>query len=471
VYFAPSAVKCVFGFTMIATLLLALAAGPPGSVAQLANATELREKLGVPLVVGHESRLAELRVAVLDFGFAGIDPQRPCLPATAELVEHYDAEWVKRNELGDPTFRKGFEPGNPHGRLMAQTIWAVTGSKAEGPKFYLLNANGPTLFRRAIRYAVEQKVNVILFSGHFEGGGNGDGKGSLNAAVDEAIQAGILWANAAGNHHGRVYAGPIRSNDHGDVRFGASTALFLTNRLDENTLTITLTWNDYRDAEDAGTTKDLDLFLDDANGTAIASSQLTQIAGDKPAGANETRNPRERLTIPDLARGTYRLRVVDRSRNFRDADRLRILISPSRSDPFPHPDTNKLTNPIALTDATNAEELYPPADHPRVITVGERGDESAMGPTTDRRLKPDVILPAVPAKWSNGEITGGTSYAAAYFAGIAVQQLAGDRGTTANDWMRWFAKNRTKDRQGRPQPVTWKMPSAAEWATIRGPGK
>ena len=41
-----------------------------------------------------------------------------------------------------------------------------------GPRFYLLNANGPTLFRRAVRMAVELKVDVILFSGTFEGLGS-----------------------------------------------------------------------------------------------------------------------------------------------------------------------------------------------------------------------------------------------------------------------------------------------------------
>src|SRR5436305_1863568 len=85
-------------------------------------------------------------------------------------------------------------PGR-HGRGMAQIVWAVTGGRPEGPKFYLLNAGGPTLLRRAIRYAVEQRVDVIVFSGSFEGGGDGDGRGPVDRAVDEAVAAGILWVN------------------------------------------------------------------------------------------------------------------------------------------------------------------------------------------------------------------------------------------------------------------------------------
>ena len=53
----------------------------------------------------------------------------------------------------------------------------VTGQSPRGPQFYLLNANGPTMLRRAVRFAIDRKVDVILFSNTFDGGGNGDGRG------------------------------------------------------------------------------------------------------------------------------------------------------------------------------------------------------------------------------------------------------------------------------------------------------
>src|SRR5205823_14786722 len=120
----------------------------------------------------------------------------------------------------------------------------------------------PTMLRRAVRYAIERKVDLILFSGSFEGGGNGDGRGPINRIVAEATARDILWVNAAGNYGGRVYNGPVRVLGDGYLRLrdGADVAaLRFRNHLDENTVTVTLTWDDYREQEDAGTDKDLDL--------------------------------------------------------------------------------------------------------------------------------------------------------------------------------------------------------------------
>src|SRR5262249_43570155 len=148
------------------------------------------------------------------------------------------------------------------------------------PRFYLLNANGPTMLRRAVRYAIEAKVDIILFGGSFEGGGNGDGRGSINRVVADALAADIIWINAAGNYGGHVYNGPVEIQPSGYLRLGKGTdetALRFRNLLDENTVTITLTWNDYRDAEDAGTDKDLDLYVEDWLGWVIGSSETRQV--------------------------------------------------------------------------------------------------------------------------------------------------------------------------------------------------
>ena len=136
----------------------------------------------------------------------------------AVVVEHYDPDFVRRFKLGDPDYRKPLDAANRHGRIMAQIVWAVTGSHPDGPRFYLLNANGPTMLRRAVRYAIEQKVDLILFSGTFEGGGNGDGRGPINRIVADALAADILWVNAAGNYGRRVYNGPVRVCPDGYLR-------------------------------------------------------------------------------------------------------------------------------------------------------------------------------------------------------------------------------------------------------------
>src|SRR5262249_9020135 len=160
----------------------------------------------------------------------------------------------------------------------------------------------------------------------FEGGGNYDGRGPINRVVDDAIRAGILWVNAAGNFGRLVYNGPILVADDGYVRLGSQgTALRFRNRLDENTVTVTLTWTDYRETEDAGTRKDLDLVVEDWTGAVIGTSAARQVTGDA-AGPGQSRNPRERVVLTNLAGDAeklYRIRVKAWSGTFTAADRLR----------------------------------------------------------------------------------------------------------------------------------------------------
>lgn len=424
-----------------------VALADPPAVSRPANADETRKTLGLLPDYAAPANLANITVAVLDTGFAGIDGKRPYLPATATVVEHYPADFVQRNNLGDPAFQRPFAPGDAHGRLMAQLVWATAGGRPEGPKFLLLNANGPTLFRRAVKYAVEQKADVILFSGLFEGAGNFDGRGPINAAVDEAVAAGILWVNAAGNGGGKVYNGPVDVQADGYVKFRGTkhpTALRFTNRFDENAVTVTLTWNDYKDAEDAGTDKDLDLVVEDAAGKVVGDSKLIQVSGAKVAGAGETRNPREKLVLADLpaaaAGQEYRIRVKAKAGAFGPRDRLRVLVSPAKDAPFTDPATGKTALPVELLDSSAGGEIYPPADHPGVLTVGDTSTSSAIGPTADGRVKPDVVLPAGVARFTGGDETAGSSNAAAYFAGVLAVLRAQDPALTAGHVRLWVRR-------------------------------
>ncbi len=457
----------------IACLLALLAfdrAGPAQtgrpSAAHLANAQEVRKRLG--LVPGYEDvpGLAAVKVAVLDYGFDGIGDGHPYLPADAVVVEHYDPDFVRRHGLGDPAYRKAFEPLNRHGRIMAQVVWAVTGSRPSGPKFYLLNASGPTMLRRAVRYAIEQGVDVILFSGSFEGGGNGDGRGPINAIVADALAAGILWVNAAGNYGGRVYNGPVRVFPDGFLRLRDGSdvaALRFRNRLDENTVTVTLTWNDYREEEDAGTAKDLDLYVEDWAGRRVGAGAKVQVPGDRTPGPDESRNPRERVVLADLAAGpdvpadpnyTYRIRVRAKTGRFTARDRIRILLTASR-DVYVAPGAEAPRDAVEFLDATGEGELYPPADNPLVLTVGDSSPDSSSGPTADGRLKPDVILEDSRAFFSDGQVTSGSSNAAAYIAGIVAVLKAAEPGLRPRHLLR-IAQQGTPLPQapprGRPAP-------------------
>lgn len=460
--------------------------GPRPSTSRMVDAAEIRRRLGLVPEYDRIAGIEAIKVAVLDYGFEGAGTGRAYLPQSAVVVEHYDPEFVRRYDLGDPEFRKGFEPGNRHGRVMAQIVWEVTGSHPGGPKFFLLNANGPTMLRRAVRYAIEQKVDVVLFSGSFEGGGNGDGRGPINRVVASALAADILWINAAGNYGRHVYNGPVRLLKDGFLRLrdGSDVAsLRFRNRLDENTVTVTLTWNDYRETEDAGTDKDLDLYVEDWAGRRVGSSEKIQVSGSREPGPEETRNPRERIVLANLPASPdvptdpdycYRIRVRSKRGRFTSADRIRILVVARRTAYLP-PREEAPREALEFLDASGEGELFPPADNPLVLTVGDSDPTSSIGPTTDRRVKPEVILDDSRAYFTDGEVSAGSSNAAAYVAGaVALLRSAapplrpGDLLRIARQGraVRWEHLRGRTSRPGAPSPgfYFWQTPSRARLA-------
>lgn len=407
------------------------------AVARLANIDLVHKKLGITNEFLNLPGIERVKIAVLDFGFDGVDGKRPYLPSSTVVIEHYDKPFIVKYGLGDPDFTKPFVPGNTHGRSMAQIIWGVTGHRPGGPQFFLLNANGPTLFRRAVKFAMEQHVDIILFSGVFEGAGNGEGRGFLNQAVNEAIASGIIWINAAGNYGRRTYEGPINTTVTGELRFAGRpdpNVLRFRNRLDENSVTVTLTWNDYRDVEDAGTSKDLDMYIENDKGVVIGSSTLKQVA-NKPAEAGETRNPRERIQLNDLPAGDYRIKLRTKTPHlWSSSDRLRLLIVATR-DEAADPKTGEAVDGVPFIDQNGKGEIYPPADNPLVISVGDTTLASSSGATADHRRKPDVIIEDARATFTNGLTSTGASNAAAYLAGITVLLKAMEPRITTSDML------------------------------------
>jgi Subtilase family len=435
---------------------VARAANPsrPASVARLANVDEVRKHLGLTPAYDNLPAIERLKVAILDYGFEGVGGPRRYLPEDTIVVEHYEPDFIRRFQLGDPDYRKSFAPLNAHGRMTAQIIWAITGFHEHGPKFHLLNANGPTMLRRAVRYCIENKIDLILFSNTFEGGGNGDGRGPINRVVADALAADIIWINAAGNYGGHVYNGPVDVLPSGYLRLGGGTdqsALRFRNLLDENNVTITLIWNDYREREDAGTDKDLDLYVEDWHGQVVGSSEKRQVVSSAkpesqtplppvPADSEESRNPRERIVLTDLPADRdhdYLIRVKAKNGTFTPDDRVRVLITSSREG-FLDPKTGAVSEAIQFLDASKKGEIYPPADNPLVLTVGDTGPESAVGPTTDHRRKPDIFMESSQAAFTNGDMTYGASNAAAYFAGVVALMKAAEPGLRTRHLL-WFA--------------------------------
>src|SRR5262245_42652656 len=71
-------------------------AGRPRSTARLASADEIRKRLGLSPAYNHVRGLESLKIAILDFGFEGLERGRDYLPDNAVVVEHYDPDFVRR---------------------------------------------------------------------------------------------------------------------------------------------------------------------------------------------------------------------------------------------------------------------------------------------------------------------------------------------------------------------------------------
>jgi len=361
------------------------------------QAGKLRDHLGLDRF-GSGVKASALKIAILDNGFSGF--QTKDLPESTELVSQYEYD-VQGNNLGTSN----------HGLYLAQIVWAITGKQSVGPKIYLLNANGMTSFRNAVRFAMEKKVDVILYAQNWEFGGNFDGKGFINAVVNQATSSGILWVNAAGNYGGNVYTGKIKTLADGVVQLpGTADCVRFENMYDKNQVRVTASWNDFADTEDYQTDKDLALSVYAMrDNSLVGTADLAQ----KSQGPTDTRKPsqhaRERAEL-QLDRGLYCVRLTNNSKNFGAEDKVRIVVQT----------TNKPDDAIKMQDASFAGEIMIPADNPSVITVGADSPQSSKGPTADGRLKPDLVIDRVEVKFTDGLISSGSSNAAALFAGVAL---------------------------------------------------
>jgi hypothetical protein len=375
-------------------VFILLAFSQAQAATEVSNGDQLRQKFGLgPYTTSPTS----LKIAILDNGFLGYAPNQGLLPASTQLIEG----------PVDP------EAQTSHGLGMAQIVWAMTGKNPAGPQFYLYNTNGFSNFKAAIDDVIAKNVDIVLYSQVWPFGDNFDGQGFINAQVNRATTAGILWINAAGNFGSMVYNGSVQDGASNFLTYqNGQSALRFENKLDNNPVTITLTWNDFQDTETYNSKKDLDLFVYDSTGKQVGASQLVQ-SGIAPAADGSTPTlssyARETVTLPGLDRGNYQIKVLDKSKNFVSSDSIRVLIS------VDNPDS------LTFTDHTSGSEIMPPADNPNVFTIGEQTSASSMGPTADGRVKPDAIIDDATISFTNGETTRGSSNAAAIMTGIVAE--------------------------------------------------
>src|SRR5690606_22710302 len=121
-------------------------------------------------------------------------------------------------------------------------------------KMYLYNANGYSNLVSAIEHLIKEQVDVVLYAQVWEYGGNFDGRGFINQKINEAVAAGVVWINAAGNQGQSSWSGPVALSSSNEVELpyqayptSAHSFVRFTVPLDATDTKIVLAWNDFTD--------------------------------------------------------------------------------------------------------------------------------------------------------------------------------------------------------------------------------
>jgi hypothetical protein len=323
---------------------------------------------------------AGVKIAILDGGFSGYTNRR----SEGELPTNLITQWFRSDGVGTSV----------HGTACAEIVYDM----APGAQLYLVSASTDVEMGVAVAWLIAQDVDIISFSAGFLGGGPGNGTGPICEIVDEAEAAGILWVNAAGNYGERHWSGNFIDVDNdGNTEFSPGDEGNAFSVTSGQTISAALTWNDLW----GSSTNDYDLSLLNGQLQVVASSSSIQ-DGDDP--------PLERLTYTATAGGNYVLAIRKKG--------------------------NPLVRSFHLYSAAHSLEhrvasgsLCVPADSPNALTVGAVPWNSpttleifsSQGPTTDNRIKPDLVAPdgVSTVSYGTGVPFFGTSAATPHVAGAA----------------------------------------------------
>lgn len=350
----------------------------------------------------------KLKVAVLDNGFNGY--QEAIGTSLPQSTVYHAGAGTVADTIETPSY---------HGLLMAQILADVVkrGGQTADYELHLFNTFGYTKFADAVQTVIREKFDVVLYSQVWEYGGNSDGKGFINALVNQAVSNGILWVNAAGNFGRLTRLAPVDGKVSGEDEWvvfkkkngksAESVAIECKDQKKEPCkLRLVLSWNDFKDDPEAGTDKDLDLFLYDKNDKLVLSSERVQKLTKDVTNPQASLFPRE-LIETKINPGSYKVRVKVKSKNFSASqDQLRVTVSGVNME---------------LKEPSEGETLLPPADNPGVLVVGALDDPQT---NVSKKLKrPDVYVKSL-VRLKDGSAPFSTSNAAAMVAGVSVLQLA-----------------------------------------------
>ena len=411
-----------------------------------------------------------VKVGIIDTGFASFSQHMGTeLPSTVKAM-CYTGHGGHSNNLSDCEESHQFY--KQHGTIVAEVVFDY----APEAEYYIGRIDAWDSLRSVVEWMAGEGVQVIVMSLSFEWSGPGDGTSPFSNSpvntVNYAARQGILWVNAAGNDSNSMWLGDFQDSDqdgwHEFQDGDECNSVYMADGLPVwGNLRWEGTWGEEPDA-------DLDIYIYQIDGWRgePLGSPLAFSEGDPrsiPVPFESTG-----VTAPERSYYCFAIRKASGGEvgwlQFTSATRHfieRFTENGSVISPAEHPSSSLLAVGATSVDDTNT--LW---------------DLSSRGPTTDGRVKPDLV--GVHGTYSvlYGGNAEGTSVSGPQVGGLAalVQQAypdysssqvarylkshAASRGVVPNnDWGYGLAMLPNPDTVPTPEPTPTSTPTPEPSAT------